>query len=463
MYTSVRYPDTIEPLVQFIEETEPEDILEKTAEKLRADVSIKEMCTASALAVIRSSEMPTDHHGGPLHPIAGLYAVGQTASRMSGETSFLPVMQNVALANTHIHHPTMGPYVLPEFEPLNAGGLEETKQAFLQEARRGEINAADHHFLWLAENLPREAALDLLLTVAIPCNVIDDHKFIYPFYTWKFLEWIDWEHFQVLNRGPVRYVSQPVRSPAIQEHLELIEKYQLLSKPLRETTGEDETEAIAQVRDALDSCAFPDLPETTAQALAEGLSLEGTGEALSIAASDLFLRADTSNPFDVHMNTGANVRRHLLRVNGVSQKNKILALLLWNSGPEIRPMLISSEPHLQPDAIAAIPRLSQQGLLDVIQDAIAANDVEGAMARAEKYEELDYDPQALIAMLGDIACQDNITEMHAIKHHQATFEEFHTTRPPFRFRHLVAAVKAAAISYGKAQEVYMEAKQLLNV
>ena len=325
------------------------------------------------------------------------------------------------------------------------------------------INAADHHFLWLAENLPREAALDLLLTVAIPCNVIDDHKFIYPFYTWKFLEWIDWEHFQVLNRGPVRYVSQPVRAPAIQEHLELIEKYQLLSKPLRETTGEDETEAIAQVRDALDSCAFPDIPETTAQALTEGLSLEGTGEALSIAASDLFLRADTSNPFDVHMNTGANVRRHLLRINGVSQKNKILALLLWNSGPEIRPMLISSEPHVHPDAVAAIPRLSQQGLLDAIQDAIATNDVEGAMARAEKYEELDYDPQALIAMLGDIACQDNITEMHAIKHHQATFEEFHTTRPPFRFRHLVAAVKAAAISYGKAQEVYVEAKQLLNV
>ena len=126
-------------------------------------------------------------------------------------------------------------------------------------------------------------------------------------------------------------------------------------------------------------------------------------------------------------------------------------------------MLISSEPHVHPDAVAAIPRLSQQGLLDAIQDAIAANDVEGAMARAEKYEELDYDPQALIVMLGDIACQDNITEMHALKHHQATFEEFHTTRPPFRFRHLVAAVKAAAISYGKAQEVYVEAKQLLNV
>ena len=38
MYTRVQYPDMIEPLVQFIEETEPEDILEKTVEKLRAGV-----------------------------------------------------------------------------------------------------------------------------------------------------------------------------------------------------------------------------------------------------------------------------------------------------------------------------------------------------------------------------------------------------------------------------------------
>ena len=36
MYTSVQYPDTIEPQVQFIEETAPEDIVEKTIEKLHA-------------------------------------------------------------------------------------------------------------------------------------------------------------------------------------------------------------------------------------------------------------------------------------------------------------------------------------------------------------------------------------------------------------------------------------------
>ncbi|MCZ6678318.1 MAG: hypothetical protein O7E52_13825, partial [Candidatus Poribacteria bacterium] len=327
MFACVQYPDTIAPQVQFIEETEPESIVEKTIEKLRSGVSIQEMCTASALAALRSSEIPFfpngqwGHHGGPLHPVSGLYAVKEISQRLSGEHRFLPVVQNVALANKHIHHPAMGPYLLPDFEPLDAGGVEETKRAFFDAVRRGSVNDADHHFVWIAQNLPHEQALDVLLTVAIPKNQMDDHKFIYPIYTWKFLEWMDWAHFHVVTRGPVRYISQPPSASPAKEAVELIEKYQLLSTPLRETTGADETEGIVRLCEALSRSAFADHPETIARGLAEGLSLEGTGEALSLAASDLFLRLDTSNPMDVHMNTGANVRRHILRMRGVSRKN----------------------------------------------------------------------------------------------------------------------------------------------
>ena len=87
----------------------------------------------------------------------------------------------------------MGPYLLPAFEPLDAGGVEGTKQAFFDAVRRGSVNDADHYFLWLVQNVPHEEALDMLLTVALLKNLIDDHKFIYPVYTWRVLEWLDWE------------------------------------------------------------------------------------------------------------------------------------------------------------------------------------------------------------------------------------------------------------------------------
>ena len=98
------------------------------------------------------------------------------------------MLQHVALTNKHIHHPAMGPYSLLEFAPEDAGGVEATKAAFLTAVSRGERNKADHLFLWLWDNVPPIEAFDLLLSVAIPKNVLDDHYFIFPSFTWRALE-----------------------------------------------------------------------------------------------------------------------------------------------------------------------------------------------------------------------------------------------------------------------------------
>src|SRR5262252_9530257 len=93
----VQYPQAVEALVQFIEDTPPSEILDRTLDKLRAGVPTEAMLTASALAVTRSTEMPPGHHGGALHPLAGLYAISETVGRLEGEERFLPVLQHVAL------------------------------------------------------------------------------------------------------------------------------------------------------------------------------------------------------------------------------------------------------------------------------------------------------------------------------------------------------------------------------
>src|SRR6185369_9348936 len=147
MARPVAYPDHIEPLVRFVEETVPEHIVARTHDRLAAGTSVKDMLLASALAVVRSSDLPPGHHGGPLHPLAGFHAVYHLVERLEGEQRFVPVLQHVALANKHIHHPAMGPYSLLEFEPVDEGGVEETKSAFLAAVNRGESNKADHYFL----------------------------------------------------------------------------------------------------------------------------------------------------------------------------------------------------------------------------------------------------------------------------------------------------------------------------
>jgi len=484
MPNRVQFSDAIEPLVQFIEETPPSEILDRTLDKLRSGVPTKTMLTASALAVVRSTDLPPGHHGGPLHPLVGLHALTQLIGRLEGEERFVPVLQHVALSNKHIHHPAMGPYALMDFEPEDAGGVEATKAAFLAACNRGESNKADHLFLWLWDNMPPIEALDLLLSVAIPKNIVDDHYFAFPGYTWRALESLGDEYLPILMRPTVRYASRFPVAPAILEIEDVIEQYQLMTCVTRQQSGDDETAAIGELGETMGRLdTFAELPGLIGKALADGLSLEGAGEALSIGAAGLFLRSLGGNPMDVHLHTSANLRRYLLKFDGISLRNKLLLLLTWHSGPEIRSTQYRLQPAPQPDpvAVAALPPRTQEALLDEIAQSIynqpptdwsqvsnlgqmkAVPEVRATCNLAQQYVECRYDPQAFIKRLAEIVCHDNFTEMHAFKHHQAIVEEFYATREPWRWMHLVCGAQAAAISFGKNMAVYEEAIELFHM
>ena len=186
---------------------------------------------------------------------------------------------------------------------------------------------------------------------------------------------------------------------------------------------------------------------------------------------------------DAHLHTGANVRRYLITREGVSLRNKLLALLTWNTGPEITLSLDKLEwsPRFDEETVARLPDRDQEALLDAIEESInnqpkvedlgvaklpqmrTAHELRESMALAQQYAERQYDPMALFLRLGMITCRDNFTEMHALKHHQAVVEEFHSTREPFRWVHLVSAVKHTTIAHAKWQDVYTEARELIKV
>jgi len=482
MHRRVQFSDEIEPLVQFVEETDPSDIVDLTLAKLRDGVTARTMLTASALAVTRSSDIPPGHHGGPLHPLVGIHALRHLVDRLEGENRFLPILQHVALCNKHIHHPAMGPYMMLDIEPYD-GDVEATKQAFHNAVNRGESHMADHCILGLWNKVPAVEVLDLLLTVAIPKNVLDDHYFVFPGYTWRAIDWLGQEYLPTLMRPVARYTARYPRAPEIPEIESLIEEYELLSRPLRFETGADETETISRVGTLISQCSdFADIPVAISKSLADGLSMQGAGEALSIGAAGLFMRSLTGNPMDVHLHTSVNLRRYLVNLDGISLRNKILCLLLWHTGPEVRSTQRRLEASVQPDldAAAALPYRTQDELLDTMTDHIykqppidwagaanlgqvrAAPEVKHVLRLAQQYVNNGYDANALISRLAEIVCYDNFTEMHAFKHHQAVIEEFNSTREPWRWNHLVAGAQASAISFGKNMEIYEEAIELLH-
>ena len=209
--------------------------------------------------------------------------------------------------------------------------------------------------------------------------------------------------------------------------------------------------------------------------------MEGAGEALSVGAAAAYISTSYGNPMDSHLHTGTNNRRYLLRMPGVSRRNRILSLLTGFTGPEVllAERLLNWGDNLDGDVTAPLPDRDPGSLLDALVESIEAqpwldwrkigvaatvapDSVRETVALARQYAEKGYDDKAYFERLGEIACRDDFTEMHALKHFQAIVDEYYATRAPFRWLHMAAAAKSAAIIHlGREHRIYEQAKELL--
>ncbi len=490
-------PET-EAAVCFVEDTSPAKIVAGTVARLRAGETPESLVRAAALAVTRSTELPADHHGGPIHPVAGLHAVVNLARRLNGDRTLLPAIQAVALANLHIHSPEMGPALMGE---LDSSGGEVSAQNLAGQLAGHRALAAERTTLSLLRRHERRAALNPILAAATRRNSLDDHYFLYPLYTLRALDGLGWDLAEILLRPPVRYLASNALMEATAEGYDsyiaenvtrylgfgelkrLIADHKLLKRDLRVETGEDEAEAIGVLgRRIGESTDVGAVPAYLAEALASGLSLVGTGEALSYGAGLIYLCATTGNPFDVHIHTGLNARRYLIGLDGLDLETKLLALIGWSDGPEVR-LAAGTRGHPLPDeqattrespgqaeglaaireSIEAQPAFDLRTITVPVETLREAPQVRETMALAESYARAGRDPAPFFALMAELVSRDEASEMHAYKMQQAAFEEFHATREPYRWVHMVAAARHLATVYAmQPQEVYSRAARLLD-
>lgn len=503
----LRLPDDLEEKVRFVEDTPPGEIIAWTVANLRAGEAPRDLLRAAALAVSRSSALPTDHHGGPIHPIAGIPAVLGLAGRLDADWALMPVVHSVTLANKHVNHPEMGPYIMPALPEGDMGELEADKAAFREAIENLEPSLAEHLLMRLLPRCGPGEILDLMLSRASRWNPLDDHYFLYPVLAMRAVETLGWDSAEVLLRPPVRFIasnpsalgmeipgemaSDYVATNVANYHRfaadmeELFARHGLHDANLAVDSGPDEDAAVLSLARRIGEVpAFAEIPRLVAEALGKGMSLDGAAEAMSVGGATIHMRTDYGNPFDVHFTTGMNARRWLLRLPGIGQENKILALLSLAYSPEIR----LAEDKLDwpvrpsPDEIASLPERGQDDLLDAIEEEIASHPrrevyetsprvglmragepTRRIMALAWHYVEKGYDAETLFRRMGRIMCRDDFAEMHTFKHLQATSDEYASARPGHRDVYLVSAVKVAASTYGIAQDVFERAKPHLAV
>ena len=411
----------------------------------------------------------------------------------------------------------MGPYIMPALEPRDGtiddayetfhdsessivhmgkstiesghgrGNRETTLAAFLNNLHLQRPVAAEQCCLWLIDHDSPESVLNAMLPTMVARNHMDDHYFLYPMLNARALDCIGREWSRVLMRPVVRFQARNAidlsdgASFQFSQIEEVLNEYQLLDIGIPEQSGPHETETIERLGWLIGTTQpFSKHVELMAEALANGLSLQGAGEALSIGASSIFVNSSYGNPMDAHLHTGVNTRRYLLDLPDVTPRNKLLALLSGVTGPECT----ASETMMDPVDFGSAPLRSPQNgpaLIEAITDCIETQpradwrgshalhelplpvEVRTVMALAQQYASEGHDAIALFARLGELVARDDFNELHTLKQHQAIVDEYNTTRASLRAVHLAAAAKSATVARaGREQTVYDEVSELMH-
>ena len=493
MVRLVTFDADTEARVQMVENASREALIVEVLARLERGEPALDWITAAALAVSRSSELPADHHGGPIHPVAGIYAVAEMSNRLTGKDKHLPVLQCVALANKHVNLPSMGPAAMVAFEDLEfAGDPTRVLARLASQVRRRQPRLAERSLAVACRIASPGEVLNCLLDTALKRNSLDDHYLLYTGYAFRALDVIGWQWAEFILRPVVRYLARHHSFDAFGEFTEatisegialydrfheleaLIDKHELHEgrNPLRTTTAE--TAAIGALADRIGSTErIATLPPVIAQAMGNGLSLEGTVEAISIGGARIFLRSHTANPYDVHVHTGTALRRYLIDTPAVELRHKVLALLGWAWSYEIRYLDDTltwrwdrrHPPKDGASASALLARMQTQAdavegydvtnLPCPVNELVAGEDVSSIVDMADAYVGAGFDVDSLFAMTARLVCIEDASEMHGYKMQQAVHDEYHACREPLRWVHAVCAAKQAAVNAStRPQRVY---------
>lgn len=470
----------MESLVCFMQETPVANLQPALVEKLKSGVPLKKLMAAGALANARSFG-GEDYVG--FHTCMALTPALNMSKMMPEKEQALPVLK-VLYRNTNRiqEHGGRKTEVLHPVE-AQASSQQITGEKLRETVRTKNREEAERMFGILAQKSAEEA-LDALLYVVQEATEV--HRTVLPYRAWDLLDVVGQEHAQTLLRQSLRYClnAEKYRRAEWNEHgsalTKLLDEHKLLGRDPGTKCAED------SFVEKLSKTIFEGSPEqaaaAVAAALAEGFDPAAVGEAISLAANQLVLRDHGRTPSEenagkpvgsvhgdsigVHASDSANAWRNLARV---SRGRNVFACLILGAWQAAHDRTNRGGDFLNWDPVPADWHLRSikdtkdpAKLLSMLDEAIRQNMQARASAIVHQIGQLAQPAEPVF----DVLLRFGVSEdgaLHAEKYFQTVLDDFHATRPAFRWRHLLALARVTASEFGRPAPGQAEARELLCV
>lgn len=466
----------MESLVCFMQETPVSKLQPALAAKLKDGVPLKQLVAAGVLANARTFG-GEDYIG--FHTLMALHPALKMAASMPDKQAALPVFK-VLYRNTNRiqENGGRGDEVL---HPVAAGSDKPTARQLHDTVKRKDTAGAEKIFATMMQNSADDGFNALLECVQDNPEV---HRTVLPYRAWDLLDLVGREHATTMLRMSLRYClnSEKYRRPEWDEHSKalarLIDEHKLMGREPGTRSMED------GVMEKLSMIIFSGTPEmaagAVAAALAEGFDPHEIGEAISLAANQLVLRDHGRPPewespgkpagsthgdsVGVHASDSVHAWRNLSQVSKGRNVFACLILGAWqvarDRGGNGVQRFLDWEPLPAKRQISAAT--DQARLLAELDENIRLNLQGHAAGVVHRCGTQGIAPEAVFQTLLRYAVSED-GALHAEKYFQTTWDEFHRTRPAFRWRHLTALARVTASEFGRPAPGQAEARELLGV
>lgn len=307
------------------------------------------------------------------------------------------------------------------------------------------------------------------------------HRFVFAHRTYGLVGLLGKDYSYSLLRQCVRFCADHERmriehkqpeSPIRALMPKLLDQYKLVGKTLgTRDPGDAAVEALAL---AIYNGPRDRAAEAAAAALAEGISPEVVGEAISLASNLYVLRQGGDkwrthgDSAGVHSSDATNAWRNMARI--AEQKHAVSGLIVaaYHAGIQSAPFQTPAYPTDEHRALIKIQ--DAPGLLAEAEDAIRTNDQGRATAAIQIYGDRGYSVDPVFDLMLKYAVSED-GRLHGEKYYHTVREEYRTTRPAFRYRQVVALARVTASAYGYNRDDkhgfraagYVDACKLLGV
>lgn len=325
-----RFQSDIEPLVQFLEQTPQDTVIEETARRVKAGLSYRELLAALLLAGVRNVQ-PRPSVGFKFHAVLVVHSAHLASICGVDEERWLPIFWAIDnFKSSQARDVREGNWTLSAVDESSVPPPHLAVNALRRALDQWDEPAADVAVTSVVRHFGTQRVFELLAPYASRDFRSIGHKIIYLSNAFRTLHTIGWEYAEPVMRSLVYAMlnhngePNPANSDLPADRPGRINQDRALELNLPLTGGASDDGATRDLVRALHDASPDEASDKVAELLHQGVSVSSVWDGLFASAGELLIRQ--RGIVTLHGVTTTNAIHHAFVASGDDQTRKFLLL-----------------------------------------------------------------------------------------------------------------------------------------